>query len=696
MKKIFASVMFLNFILFSYAGNVEKTFNFGSYTIRQTGNFHSIVFDNTQQAGLTGEPSLPWHSVSLLLPPGEKAVSIEIAGDQLTEIPETLKLFPAQYSSPVSKGHDGKFIIKEDVYRMNQKYPVKQSGRLSTQYLNGYAFALSTFTPVVYNPFTGKASYYKSVTVTVHTSPSAESTEALKNFSASPGVKKRVSRLAQNRELMELYPAAKAAQSAYQLLIISPFAYQTAYQPLIDFYTNRSISSSFQSVEYINQAVSGADLPEKIRNYIKTEYQNNGIEQVILGGDVALVPFRGFYCYVISGGGYEEYNIPADIYFSGLDGNWNTNGNNKWAEPGEDDLLPEISVGRMSFSTDTELANMINKSIGYQSNPSLFAMNKPMMVGEFLYDPPVTYGQDYLELLVDDHNDNGYFTHGIPSATNNITRLYDTTGYNWGVGQLLSLINSGQAFIHHCGHSNSNYMMRLYNWDITDQNFSQVNGIITPFQLMYSHGCICGAFDDDDCIAEKATTIQNWLAGGCFNSRYGWFNQGTTEGPSAHIHREFISAIYNPDADSAITELGMAHTMSKIMTAPWCNLPGEFEPGAQRWCMYDCNVLGDPEMKVWRDNPAVGTAIHPEPLVFSITPNPCSNQFNITIPAAGTGPLTFSVINALGINVMTNTIPETSSFTDYKVNVSGLPTGFYSCRLSNSSGSTVRQFIIAR
>ena len=39
--------------------------------------------------------------------------------------------------------------------------------------------------------------------------------------------------------------------------------------------------------------------------------------------------------------------------------------------------------------------------------------------------------------------------------------------------------------------------------------------------------------------------------------------------------------------------------MSKIKTAPWVGLPGEFEPGAQRWVHYDCNALGDPALKIW-------------------------------------------------------------------------------------------------
>ena len=47
----------------------------------------------------------------------------------------------------------------------------------------------------------------------------------------------------------------------------------------------------------------GQDNPEKIRNFIIQEYQGSGVEYVMLGGDVEVVPYRGFYCHVQSSSG---------------------------------------------------------------------------------------------------------------------------------------------------------------------------------------------------------------------------------------------------------------------------------------------------------------------------------------------------------------------------------------------------------
>jgi hypothetical protein len=150
--------------------------------------------------------------------------------------------------------------------------------------------------------------------------------------------------------------------------------------------------------------------------------------------------------------------------------------------------------------------------------------------------------------------------------------------------------------------------MKLNNSDITNANFSQANGVTHNYTIVYTHGCMCGGFDQSDCIAEKMVGIDNFAVAFVGNSRYGWFNQGTTDGPSQHLHREFIDALYH----DSLYHLGMAHMMSKTATAPFVEMSGEFEPGATRWCFYDNNVLGDPVMAMWTEEPYDLQVSYPE------------------------------------------------------------------------------------
>jgi len=604
MKSILPVVILLLSFLRPEAAIVEKTYFFGNYTISQENGYQTFSFPDTRLTGVSGEPVLPWQKVALMLPPGESASSVEIIREEEVRVQGAFILAPAQPVRPLSDAGDGAFIINKEVYLSDRSYPAGISGQLTTQYLDGYAFAFTTFTPATYNPARKQLSYYRKVTVRIHTAGDQRSKQALSFLAGNEKEIAMARRLAQNPGMAGRYTRAKSPSVDYQYLIVSPVAFKNEFQPLVAMYADKGITVRVVALDSITGYTPGYDTQEKIRNFIISERLAHNIGYVLLAGNPALVPCRGFYCHVNSGGTpYDDWNIPADLYYSGLDGTYDANGNHIYAELDDDpDLLPDVAAGRFTVNDTAELHRMIRKSISYQTNPVPGEFSHPLLAGEYLYNDPVTYGSDYMNLLIDDHTDNGYFTHGIPSASNNIETLYDTPAWTWSAGTLLSKINAGNSFIHHLGHANTTYMLRLNMSDITNANFSQVNGITHNYQLLYTQGCYDGAFDMG-CIAAKAVNISNFLVAGIFNSRYGWFNQGTTDGPSQHLEREFVSALYNDTTPEK--HIGAAHVISKIETAPWVSLPGEFEPGAQRWCHYCCNVLGDPALEIWTQEPSV-------------------------------------------------------------------------------------------
>ncbi|NQV01166.1 MAG: hypothetical protein HQ542_00840, partial [Bacteroidia bacterium] len=574
--------------IFPMAGTIEITYHFDAPAIRSTGDYQTVIFPHTTLSGQPGKPMLPYHQVVLLLPPGEGAYSVEWSGKEEVVIPGIFSLFPAQYVRPALSDPSGEFIRDEETYRSATSYPQEKTGTLITQYLHGYAFALTTCTPVNYIPATGTLSYFRKLTIRITTRPDARSEEALKNLKSAGQNTSRIASFAQNPEAVRQYPETDAPLNDYQFLIITPELFQDEFQALMDMYTAKGISSGITTTESIAATGTGWDLPEKIRNYIIGEYQNNNIEYVLLAGNPAFVPCRGFYCQVQSSSVYTDANIPADLYYSGMDGTYDASGNHIYGEVADDpDLLPEVSVARFPVNDTAELRNMIHKSISYQTNPVLEEFTQPLLAGEHLWSSPLTLGGDFMDMLIDDHADSGYFTHGIPSATNNITKLYDSiippggTVWSWSAASLLTLINQGTSFIHHLGHANNSYMMRLSFASITNANFSMVNGTDHNYTFLYTQGCNTGAFDNATCIAAKAVSIDNFLAGGVFNSRYGWFNEGSSDGPSQHLEREFVSAMYTDTLPNR--HLGTAHRISKVKTAPWVTAPGQWEPGALRW-----------------------------------------------------------------------------------------------------------------
>ena len=602
---LFAFLFSFSFLAFS--GKVEFIYHFNPPSFTKSGEFQTVKFENTMLTALPGQPAIPYQQIKLMLPPGESAQSIEITFSDETLLPGKFNIYPQQEVQPVSDGIKRSFIKDEALYSRNASYPADPKGHLITSFLNGRAFALSTFTPVRYNPVSGLVSYYKTAKVTVLSEPNEDAQKALSNISSG---NEQAVRFADNSEMDSFYTASrKPTTDYYELLIICTSAYSGAFEGYRAAYLKQGLRSQLVTLETITSTITGVDIPEKMRNYIIQEYQAHGIQHVLLAGDAELIPYRGFYGYVKSGGGYSDNSIPSDIYFSALDGNWNADGDSKWGEPAdtlapfnpeEADLLPEISVGRLPFSNLAELNSMLHKSYSYQFKPVDGEFRNIILAGEWLYGAPyLTWGSYYMELLIGQHNDHGYTTTGIPTSYP-VDKMYDETA-TWSKQDLMNHLNMGRPMLNHVGHANETFVMKLSNSDITNLNFYGLNGLSHNYTIVYTHGCDCGAFDNNstDCIGEKMVTIDNFAAAFIGNSRYGWFNEGTSEGPSAHIHREFMDALFH----DKINRIGSAHTQSKTASAPWVTAPGQWEPGALRWCFYDCTVLGDPAMAVFTDNP---------------------------------------------------------------------------------------------
>jgi hypothetical protein len=708
MKKIsvFLFVSFLSLAVFS--GNVEKTFHIGNCSIRNVGQYQTVTIDNAVLSGIPGEPALPYLAVSLMLPPGESAESIEIIRENEITLPGTYMLFPKQDVIPLSKKTSGEFLKNEAVYRMNGNYPALVSGHLFTQYLNGFAFALSTFTPVNYNPATGKVSYFRDLTVKIKTRPDAKSATALKNLTCSKNALARVKSFAQNPEMMSQYPVISEKNTGYQILIITPFLFEDGFFDLVNYYTSIGLNTQIVSTEDINAGTSGIDPQEKIRNYIRQEYQNNSIEYVILGGSEQWIPSRKFYCIVYYGtGGVEEESndIPADIYYSALDGTDDLNGNLIYGEVEDStDLLPDIAVGRLPFTTQADLGAMVHKSVSYQANPVLGEDHCPLLVGEYLWDDPITLGGGFMDLLIDNHNDNGYFSNGIPSDSNQIEKLYDTlTGppgstnhWEWSTDSLIAKINRGTSFIHHLGHASTYMMLRLGFSDITDANFYGVNGTDHNYSLLYTQGCDDGSFDLSYCIASRSLAINNFVAAGIFNTRYGWFDEGTTDGPSEHLQREFMSALYNDTLPE--NHIGTVQMISKIKTAPWIGLPGEFEPGAQRWTQYDCTLLGDPVLRIRTTETVSGIPVKNTSIYFSLYPNPSHGILNVNYFLPESSDVTLQIFDSRGQQVGNEHSwkAEGGGKHQYSVDLTGFLSGVYFCRIETNKTTQTKKLVVIR
>ena len=591
MKKLSITLLFLVASIIASAQNVTHTYHFSKPEVQQFGEYQTLSFDGTVSNGTVGEPSLPWQSISLILPQNTEASAIHVTLDDFAELEGQYNLLPTQKARPISDDSPFVFEKNEALYRSNEAYPNTAFDNVSTQVLNGVSFAFGGFTPVIYKPASGQVSYAQTVTITVDYQ--ASRADHSRKLWLRPETRNSINRVAQNAEMLESYARRDGALPTYDILVITPSSYWGSFANYISLYSGRGIRVRLASTESIYTTMQGHDRQEKIRKYIIQEYENNGISMVLIGGDVSLVPHRSLWCYAQTG--YED-NVPSDTYYACLDGTLNDDNDDLWGEVGEDDLLPELAIARLPFNNTDELTTVLNKTFSYLTSPVLGEFRKPILAGEHLGDG--YYASNDLEHIIGTVNFNGYTTHGYPEDYN-FVRVYASEYHEWDPEELRQAINEGSQYVNHFGHANTYTVAGWYTWDITPEFFYGADGVDHNYFIFKSQGCICGDFSDD-CILERMVVNSTGAVAAIGNSRYGWYSQAG-DGPSAHYHRELIDAYCH----DRIAGLGNALKEAKIQTSPFITMDGE--NGTLRWSFYALNALGDVALGAWFDEPFTPT-----------------------------------------------------------------------------------------
>jgi hypothetical protein len=366
------------------------------------------------------------------------------------------------------------------------------------------------------------------------------------------------------------------------------------------------------------------DTQAKIRNFIRYVYFELGVDYVLLGGDADsdnylenIIPVRGLFANesglpLFDSGivDEEEDDIPSDLYYSNLDGNFNYDLDLHFGESpdrnnltflDEADLLSEVYIGRACVDNEDEVANFVFKTLNYQNLKNDPYLSKILFAGEFLGFPGVSaYGGNYKDLIKP-----------IIPSNYNIETLYDRDlPSKWDKSDLIDIINIATPhIINHDGHAYYGYNLRMTNNDIqyltNDKYF-----------FAYSHGCMAGGFDNPggyDCIAEYLTVeSQNGAFAVIMNSRYGLGSEDSLDSPSQFLDDSFFKALFIED----IRQIGRANHYSKEDNI-W-----QINENGIRWVFYETNLLGDPEISI--KNPFQSNI----DLIINIT-NPNNNSLYI-------------------------------------------------------------------
>ncbi|MCD4736592.1 MAG: hypothetical protein K8R53_11150 [Bacteroidales bacterium] len=635
--KIFNSLLLL--ICFSgsiFSQTLTYTYTFDLPDLEQAKDgYTNIVYPDCRNYGEEGNPAMPWKAIDLVLPQGAEMVEISVLETIYYKPLDNVVVVPAEKQFPLSISMDEpyKVIPNQDVYNSAQPHPGVITGEFLTNFLCGHSIGSFTICPVVYYPSQSRIECLREITIQINTTPTQRALVAGGNLKNSQIVNNRIHMIVDNPQYLKTYNYTNAKNfSEYDILLISNNSLLLGFGSYIDFKMSTGYIVKPETVENIYSNYAGQDNQEKIRNCIIDYYQNYGISYVILGGDSdpstpsqLIIPHRGFYANAYN---TPESDIPADIYYSNLDGNWNNDGDNRWGEPGEDDLFSEVSIGRICIDAIGETQNFTNKLFMYQDAPVVADIEKALMLGELLWNDP-TWGGDYKDEVAYGSSNHGYTTTGV-SPNFSITRLYEKLA-NWSKSDVFNQFNNqGVNLLNHLGHSSTNYNMLMYNSDLTTSNF-QNDGVTRGYVIGYSQGCYNGSFDNrvssgsylsEDCFNEKLTTLQTGMVAAIGNSRYGWGMHNSTDGASQYFDRQFYDAVFGEH----ITIIGDANADSKEDNVGYISS----HSGAIRWCFYEVNLFGDPTMDIWTAVPSDIIPTYPASVPLGIS----QISFQTSIPNA--------------------------------------------------------------
>ncbi len=389
----------------------------GEYRVVERGDGQLIEIDGYNYLMVPGKPMLPARNVALALPPGALVRSVDVQGSGVTELPGIYRIVPTSPLLPlVGPGLDPSRTARiweeyrenrEAVYALDKAYPEERGALRGSGTLRKYSYVSVSLYPFSYFPGTGRLVRYDSAVVTVRYSlPSPGSresawVEALKQDTAADD---RAALIFANYEEVKDYywpggSPSPAAEEWWDYVIITDSSLKNAITSSSFIRWKEDLGYRVRIVLTTDSEITsqpGADLAEKIRNFLRSYYASWGIEYVLMVGSYATVPMR--YCYPDPTNHWnnagvpnaESGEVPTDVYYADLSGadaaSWDLDGDSYYGEYGQDspDFLAELYVGRIPTNNSGKITYALDKLVSFEQDTGEWK-DGGLNVGAFWY-----------------------------------------------------------------------------------------------------------------------------------------------------------------------------------------------------------------------------------------------------------------------------------------------------------------------
>ena len=392
------------------------------------------------------------------------------------------------------------------------------------------------------------------------------------------------------------------------MVIITTDELAPAFQQLADYKTARGLATVVRTLSWIQaNYTAGEDLPATIRSFLTDAYELWGADYALLGGDVDLLPVRMVFNSFYPSG--EGSTLPVDLYYGGLDGDWNADGDQIPGEPyfntydtGDAvDLAPELHVGRAPVASVADVQVFIGKILAHERDAVGSHLAQLLFLSEVLFPSAYTPGAlieidgaSYSEAIINEV---------LASRNVTVTRHYEASPLWPGslpetkAGVLAAMNTGDHGYINHIGHG------FFFDMSVGDRTLALTDaaGLVnSPRSFILNNlNCASAAFDYHS-IMERFMTNSHGGAVLAIGSSRAAFAQ-----TAASFQKSFYTAVFGDRQPTA----GAAVDASRLA---W--LASSQQNSVERWTQMAMAVLGDPSLQLWTEAPQTLTVTAPAAL----------------------------------------------------------------------------------
>ena len=570
------------------------SFNESDFIIKYSGDTVSIVpqsstYDRTFEVG---QPQLPLVPKRILNPSGEYVTNFAVTVTK--RVIATDVVMPA-VEEPQIAGEET--VTEPTLANKSFMTPVLLNDGDCRHH--GYSYSAWDIAPFLYDVVAKKLFLVESVTITT-----LRSTLSSSAGDGSVTVRPRP-------DLMDWSDFENAqAQSTYTLstthtlgvefgkeridyLIVTADSLKDAFTPLARFKRLKGLRVKVESIENILQMPCEYTQPqEKLKYYLYTLYQNNGLKWCLLGGDDNIIHAR--ICCINDGGVHQ--NVVADRYYACFekDFRWDANNNGIYGETNKKtskddriDITAEIHLSRIPMQTKRHILDWTNKLLRYELNPPRdIDISKAFLFGAKISNKGDSYEemqkiQDTLETKYGVSSDMLFDVYSNIEGKDSLTEegLVDQLNKSYN---LISVYTHGDKHLYNI---NKERYIR-YRSDSAAAQTNRLSGLIS------ANSCLTNDFTyENPCLSEAF--LRNPVGGAVAYLGYTSLSYCFI---GIEINRQFIFKIFDD-----FSHVGFTGLVDKIVDGYADKIYDGNESVKQmyQYTIYGLNAMGDPEMNIY-------------------------------------------------------------------------------------------------